>query len=136
MKTSMTSINQGINKLWIRYKSAQTDSYIPHNVFAESIRNLTCFYLQVFLLLDTAYYTNNYMYMFLMLYKDGIRYRITYHATSEEEAVFIHIYLISILQNLYTHLEREQQLVSFKQTSAGIPLKKTITLIINNNWKT
>ena len=46
---------------------------------------------------------------------------ITYHTTSQEEIVLIHIDFGGMFQDLGTHLEGEQQLVTLKQTTAGEP---------------
>ena len=45
----------------------------------------------------------------------------TYHSSSKEEIVFVHIELSCSFQYFRTHLEREQQLVAFKQTTACKP---------------
>lgn len=47
----------------------------------------------------------------------------TDHAPAEEEAVFVHVDFAGRLQDLGTHLEGEQKLVSLKQTTAGVSLK-------------
>jgi len=53
------------------------------------------------------------------------RSTVTYHSPSEEEVVFVHVELSSSFKNLGTHLEREQQLVTLKQTAAGVPEEKS-----------
>lgn len=45
----------------------------------------------------------------------------TYHSSSKEEIVFVHIELSCSFQYFRAHLEREQQLVAFKQTTACKP---------------
>ena len=53
------------------------------------------------------------------------RSTVTYHSPSEEEVVFVHVELPSSFKNLGTHLEREQQLMTLKQTAAGVPEEKS-----------
>ena len=45
----------------------------------------------------------------------------TYHSSSKEEIVFVHIELSCSFQYFRAHLEREQQLVAFKETTACKP---------------
>ena len=69
----------------------------------------------------------------------------TDHAPAEEEAVFVHVDFAGRLQDLGTHLEGEQKLVSLKQTTAGVSLKNNnhdftraqksmLTLLIQHNF--
>ena len=48
----------------------------------------------------------------------------TYHTTSKEEAVLIHVEFAGILHYLHTHLEGEEKLVPLKETSTCIPKEK------------
>ena len=65
---------------------------------------------------------------------------VTYHSPSEEEVVFVHVELSSSFKNLGAHLEREQQLVTLKQTTTGVPeekshlLKKTTCIVIGQQF--
>ena len=48
----------------------------------------------------------------------------TYHSPSEKKVVLVHVELPSSFKNLRAHLEREQQLVTFKQSATGVPVEK------------
>lgn len=53
--------------------------------------------------------------------REDVKKFITYHASSKKEVVFIHVQFSCSFKYFWAHLEREKQLMTLKQTTAGEP---------------